>query len=123
LSSIGIGSYLPVVILAALGIGTIFAILTLVNFLTPRRPTPEKLRPYECGETPIGDPRVPIDIKYYIYVLVFLVLDVEVVFLIPWAVELRRLGGAALIEMVIFILLLLAGWGYAWKRGVLRWLR
>lgn len=118
-----IEGYLPLVILTALGIGTIFAILALVNFLTPRRPTPEKLRPYECGETPVGDPRVPIDIKYYIYVLVFLVLDVEVVFLIPWAVELRRLGGAALIEMVIFILLLLAGWGYAWKRGVLRWLR
>ena len=118
-----IGNYLPIVILAALGIATIWGILLLVNILTPRHPMGEKLSPYECGERPIGDPRVPIDVKYYIYVLIFLILDIEVVFLIPWAVELRRLGGAASVEIVIFILLLLAGWGYAWKKGVLRWLR
>jgi len=112
-----------VFILAVLGIATIWGILLLVNILTPRRPIGEKTEPYECGERPIGDPRVPIDIKYYIYVLIFLILDVEVVFLIPWAVELRRLGGAAFVEILIFVLLLLAGWGYAWKKGVLRWLR
>lgn len=115
--------YLPVVILGALGIATIAGVLFLVNLLTPRRPTGEKLEPYECGETPIGDTRVPIDIKYYIYVLIFLVLDIEVAFLIPWAVEMRHLGAAGIVEIFIFVLLLLAGWGYAWKRGVLRWPR
>ena len=95
----------------------------MAGLLTPCRPTREKLEPYECGEKPIGDTHVPIDIKYYIYVLIFLILDVEVIFLIPWAVGFRRLGGAAFVEIFIFVLLLLAGWGYAWKRGVLRWLR
>ena len=95
----------------------------MVNILTPRRPTGEKTEPYECGERPIGDTHVPIDIKYYIYVLIFLILDVEIVFLIPWAVEIRRLGGTAFAEILIFVLLLLAGWGYAWKKGVLRWLK
>lgn len=117
-----IGNYLPVFILAVLGIATIWGILLLVNILTPRRPTGEKGEPYECGERPIGDTRVPIDIKYYIYVLIFLVLDIEVIFLIPWAVGFRRLGGTASVEIIIFVLLLLAGWGYAWKKGVLRWL-
>lgn len=118
-----IGHYLPVIIIAALGVGTIWGVLFLVNILTPRRPNVEKLTPYECGERPIGDPRRPIDIKYYIYVLVFLVLDIEVAFIIPWAIGYRELGRAAFAEIFIFIGLLLAGWGYAWKRGVLRWLK
>ncbi len=118
-----VAGYLPVIILAVAGIVTIAGILFLANLLTPRRSMGEKLEPYECGERPIGDTRVPIDIKYYVYVLIFLILDVEVVFLIPWAVEIRQFGGAALVEVFVFVLLLLAGWGYAWKRGVLKWLK
>lgn len=118
-----VGSYLPVAVLAILGAVTIFGALYLANRLNPRKPNPEKLSTYECGETPIGDTRVPVDIKYYIYVLVFLVMDIEIVFLLPWAVELRSLGEVGFIEMMLFVLLLLLGWGYAWKKGVLRWLK
>lgn len=71
----------------------------------------------------MGLPDRPIDIKYYHYVLIFLVIDVEVVFLIPWAVNLRALGPLTLIEMSIFIGILLVGWLYAWKEGLLRWHR
>lgn len=115
--------YWPVAILAVLGALTIASVLKLSNIITPRRPTPEKLSPYECGETPIGDTRIPIDIKYYIYVLIFLVMDIEVVFLIPWAVEFKKLGAIGFAEMILFVLMLVMGWGYAWKKGVLRWLR
>lgn len=118
-----LAGYLPVIILAVAGIVTIAGVLFLVNLLTPRRSTGQKLEPYECGEYAIGDTRIPIDVKYYIYVLIFLILDVEVVFLIPWAVEIRRFGGAALVEIFVFVLLLLLGWGYAWKSGVLKWLK
>jgi len=118
-----VGSYLPVAVLALLGVVTVFGALYLANRLMPRKPNPEKLSTYECGETPIGDTRIPVDIKYYIYVLVFLVMDIEIVFLLPWAVELRNLGEAGFIEMILFILLLVIGWGYAWKKGVLRWLK
>lgn len=116
-------NYWPVAILAALGALTIAGVLKLSNIITPRRPTAEKLSTYECGETPIGDIRIPIDIKYYIYVLIFLVMDIEVVFLIPWAVEFKKLGAIGFAEMMLFVFLLLIGWGYAWKKGVLKWLQ
>ncbi|MFQ5793624.1 MAG: NADH-quinone oxidoreductase subunit A [Candidatus Bipolaricaulia bacterium] len=114
--------YLPVAFLAVFGGATIFAALYLANRLTPRRPSSEKLSPYECGERPIGDTRIPIEIKYYLYVLIFLVMDVEVVFLLPWALAFDRLGRTGFVEMILFILILLIGWGYAWRRGALRWL-
>lgn len=116
-------NYLPLVILAVLSSGVIVAALWLGHRITPRQPTPEKESTYECGETPIGDTHRPLEIKYYIYVLVFLVFAVEVIFLIPWAVEFRALGGLAFIEMMIFVVILLVGWVYVWREGLLRWLR
>jgi len=116
-------NYWPVAILTVLGALTIAGVLKLSNIITPRRPTVEKLSSYECGETPIGDTRIPIDIKYYIYVLIFLVMDIEVVFLIPWAVEFKSLGTIGFAEMMLFVFLLVIGWGYAWKKGVLKWLQ
>ncbi|HED04050.1 MAG TPA: NADH-quinone oxidoreductase subunit A [Candidatus Fraserbacteria bacterium] len=118
-----LSAYLPLAIMAVLAAAIMMAILWLEHRLQPARPTPEKLETYECGEKPIGDTRKPIDIKYYIYVLIFLVMDVEIIFLIPWAVRFRQLGTAALVEILLFVAILLVGWGYAWKEGFLEWLR
>jgi len=118
-----LGGYLPLLFLALFSVALAAGSIALSRRLTPPRPTPEKLEPYECGERPTRFPDRPIELKYYLYVLLFLVLDVAIIFLIPWAVELRRLGKAALIEMVGFLGPLLLGWGYAWKEGLLRWLR
>ncbi len=116
-------SYLPLVLLAVLSSGVVVAALWLSHRITPRQPTPEKDATYECGEAPIGDTHRPLEIKYYIYVLIFLVFAVEIVFLIPWAVEFRRLGPLAFVEMMIFVAILLVGWVYLWREGLLRWLR
>jgi len=115
--------YFPLVILAVLSAGVVLVILALGRLLTPPNPKGEKLQTYECGELSIGDVRKPIDIKYYIYVLIFLVLDVEVVFLVPWATAFRQLGLLATAEVLIFVAMLIVGWAYAWKEGLLRWQR
>jgi NADH-quinone oxidoreductase subunit A len=84
-----------------------------------------KVGTYECGEVPMGPARTNIDVQYYLYILVFLVLDVEAVFLVPFAVQFLELPNPALIamEMALFVGLLLIGWAYAWKKGALEWSR
>ena len=95
--------------------------LSLTRFVAPRNKTAGKYSTYESGEVPIGGARGPIDVQYYMYVIVFLIIDIEAVFLIPWAMHFRALGPAALVEMAIFVGLLLLGWVYAWKKGALEW--
>ncbi|MCI2429151.1 NADH-quinone oxidoreductase subunit A [Candidatus Acetothermia bacterium] len=118
-----ITSYLPLLVIAVFSSAFIVAALWLGHRITPRRPTPEKEQTYECGETPIGDTHRPLEIKYYIYVLIFLVFATELIFLIPWAVEFRALGVIAFSEMMIFVAVLLVGWLYVWREGLLEWLR
>ncbi|HEY8448966.1 MAG TPA: NADH-quinone oxidoreductase subunit A [Bacillota bacterium] len=84
-------------------------------------PYPEKLLPYESGEDPLGDARVRFRVSYYFFAMIFLVFDVETVFLYPWAVVFRELGMFALIEMVVFVAVLAVGLLYAYKKRVLRW--
>lgn len=118
-----LAGYLPLALLAVLSALVVAGVLGLSRRLNPLRPTPEKLETYECGEQPRGDTHRPIDIKYYIYVLVFLVFDVEIVFLVPWAVTFRTMGPLATVEITIFVAILLAGWAYVWKERLLQWLR
>jgi NADH-quinone oxidoreductase subunit A len=96
--------------------GLIFAWL-----LRPHRPYPSKLTTYECGETPIGDTRVRFNIRFYIVALIFLIFDVEVVFLFPWATVYKNLGWFAFIEMMVFLLILFVGYAYVWRKGDLDW--
>ncbi|MGD8238794.1 MAG: NADH-quinone oxidoreductase subunit A [Armatimonadota bacterium] len=100
-----------------------FAVLCLVIawFLRPSDPYAEKLLTYECGYTPKGFAWVPLNFHYYILALIFVVFDVEIVFLFPWAMVLRELGMLALLEMAVFLGILLAGFAYAWRMGALRW--
>jgi len=95
--------------------------LIVAWLLRPNRPYPSKLTTYECGETPIGDTRVRFNIRFYIVALIFLIFDVEVVFLFPWATVYKNLGWFALIEMLVFLFILFVGYAYVWRKGDLDW--
>ncbi len=99
----------------------VFVTLSLTKLVAPRRNVPARYSTYESGEVPQGNARGPIDVQYYLYVIVFLIIDIEAVFLIPWALRFTELGPAAMVEMVIFVGLVLLGWAYAWKKGALEW--
>jgi len=110
-------------------IGIFFLVAPLVpavailvpRLIAPRKPNPIKLDTYECGLETVGDSRVQFKIQYYIFALVFLIFDVETVFLFPWAVAFDQLELFMVVEGIIFILILLAGLVYAWRKGVLEW--
>jgi NADH:ubiquinone oxidoreductase subunit 3 (subunit A) len=103
---------------AALGL----LLVTLPRLMAPRHPGTLKSQAYECGEIPIGEPWIKFRVAYYIFALAFVVFDVESVFLFPWAVVIRQLGVAGLIQMTIFLSILVLGLAYAWRKGVLKWL-
>lgn len=90
--------------------------------LRPHYPDPEKRTTYESGEVPFGDARVKFHIHYYIFALIFVIFDVEAVFLYPWAVKFTELGLIGFVEMFVFIMMLVVGLIYAWKKRVLRWI-
>ena len=117
--------YLSVLIFIGVGTGIVLFTFFLSRLIRPRNPYPEKGAPYECAEEPIGNSWIKFNPRFYIFALIFVIFDVEVVFLFPWAVafgELVAQGNPfALIEMVLFILILFFGLFYAWKRGVLKW--
>lgn len=100
------------------GIGLIAAAI-----VRPSHPNPIKNSTYECGEMPIGAPWIKFNIRFYVVALVFLLFDVEVVFLLPWAVIFKGLGWFAFIEMIVFVVILLAGLAYVWAKGDLDWER
>lgn len=119
--------YLPIAILGAIAALLIFATLFLSKLLAPRNPNARKESTYECGEIALGSGRGPVEIQYYMYIIVFLILDIEAVFLIPFAVQFGAFGqdaalaGKAITAMAIFVGLLLLGWLYALKKGALNW--
>ncbi|MHB8584649.1 MAG: NADH-quinone oxidoreductase subunit A [Thermoplasmatota archaeon] len=128
MDNVALLQFAPVFLLAAIAFVMIWATLGIAKLFGPRRPVPGKLATYESGEVPIGPARGPIDVQYYLYVLVFLVVDIEAVFLIPWALQLRNgsleatLGAPAFLgEMAVFVILVLFAWAYAWRKGALQW--
>lgn len=104
-------------------IGTVMAVafVTISHFLMPRSKNPNKGEPYECGVVPEADARAPFNVHYYIVAVLFVLFDLEAVFIYPWAISLRDLGSAALAEMFVFIAILLVGYLYAWKKGAFEW--
>ena len=106
-----------------LAVGVIFVIFVffISRLVRPHHPNPDKLESYECGELPVGGAWVQYNVRYYLYALIFVIFDVEVVFLFPWAVVYRSLGFFAFIEMLIFLAILIFGLIYAWKKGALKW--
>jgi NADH-quinone oxidoreductase subunit A len=103
------------------GAALVVVILLFSKVINPSHPTPEKLSTYECGIPPVGNPWAPFAVRYYVFALLFLVFDVEAVFLFPWAIVFRSLGTAGFVEMLLFIAVLGVGLLYAWRKGALEW--
>jgi NADH-quinone oxidoreductase subunit A len=113
--------YFPVAIIfiiaALIGLGA----LVVGLLLRPRRPYKQKLYPYESGNPPVGEPRYKFSVKFYIIAMLFVVFDVEAVFMYPWAVAYDKLGIFGFVEMMLFIFILLVGYIYVWKKGAFNW--
>lgn len=116
-----INSYVIVTIFLVLGIVFPIAVLWIGKLLRPHKPTAGKETTYESGNEPVGDSQIRFNVRYYLYALMFVIFDIETVFLYPWAVAYNQLGLFALVEMAIFIGLLLIGLIYAWKKKVFKW--
>ncbi len=113
--------YLLIAVLTAVAIVLGVAPLILARFVAPKKPGASKQAPYECGLESKGDPWMQFRIQYYVYALLFVIFDVEVVFIYPWALIWKGLGPVAFLEMALFIAILGVGLVYAWKKGVLEW--
>lgn len=113
--------YLAVTLLALIALVAAIAPLILANVLAPKKPGASKTAPYECGLESSGDAWVQFRVQYYLYALLFVIFDVEVVFLYPWAVVWKTLGPLALVEMGLFLAILAVALAYAWRKGVLEW--
>jgi NADH-quinone oxidoreductase subunit A len=113
--------YLAVLLLFGFVLVNAVGILVLSHLVSPQRPTPVKATPYESGMPPLGSTRDRFSVKFYLVAMLFIIFDIETVFMIPWGVAFRQLGLFGLVEMVVFIAILLVGYLYAWKRGALEW--
>lgn len=115
------GDFLPILMLIV--IATFFSTVALVlpTFLGPRKPSDVKLTTYESGKLPIGRPRRHMHVQYYRTAMLFILFDIEIVFLYPWAVTLRQLKLFGLIEMAVFVVILLVGYIYVWRKGAFEW--
>jgi NADH-quinone oxidoreductase subunit A len=113
--------YLTVVWFGAIALVLAGLLLGISALVRPNKPTPQKLIAYESGVDPVGDGWSQSQVRYYIFALLFVVFDVEAVFIFPWATQLERYAGFGLVEMGIFVFVLLLGLVYAWRKGVLRW--
>jgi len=116
-----IEGWLPILIMLILGAGFGALNVGLSLLLGPKKPTPEKLAPYECGMPPVGDARERHPVKFYLVAMIFLLFDIEVAFLYPFAMALRSLGWAGFLQLLVFFLILVTGYIYVWRKGVLDW--
>ena len=116
-----LANYLPILVFVAVGllVGVIF--LALGFALGPQRPDVEKLSPYECGFEAFEDARMKFDVRYYLVAILFIIFDLEIAFLFPWAVVLEKIGVVGLLAMMLFLGVLVVGFIYEWKKGALEW--
>jgi NADH-quinone oxidoreductase subunit A len=114
--------YLPIVVLSILAVIFAVASMAVSSWLRPHRPNPVKLSAYECGNDPVRLPRGErFSVKFYVVAMLFIIFDVETIFLFPWAVAFRRLGLFGLVEMTVFIALVFVAYVYVWRKGGLDW--
>lgn len=116
-----ISPYLPILLFVIIAVGFVAVTLGVCFLIRPRRPDPEKLSPYECGIDPVMGTRERFSIRFYVVAVLFLIFDVEAVFMFPWAVVFSKIGLFGFVEMMLFIFILLIGYYYAWKKGALEW--
>jgi NADH-quinone oxidoreductase subunit A len=115
--SVHIPIFAMFIVAFAIGLG----FLAVAIFLGPKRLSKEKLDPFDCGNPPMGTPYIPISVKYYVVAILFILFDVEALFLYVWAIIFKELGLFGFIEMMVFILVLVLGLAYIWKKGALEW--
>jgi NADH-quinone oxidoreductase subunit A len=113
--------YLPILVMVVVAFGFAALALAVSALLGPRRRNPAKLEPYESGILPFGDAKRRFPVQFYLVAVLFILFDVEVILMYPWAVAARQLGLFGLVEMVIFVAILLVGFVYAWKNGAFKW--
>ena len=116
-----IDNWLLILLLMVMAVGFGGVSVLLGRLLGPRNPTPEKSAPYECGMPAVGDARERQSIRFYLIAMIFLLFDIEVAFLYTWALALRALGWAGYVQVVLFTLVLVAGYIFVWKKGALDW--
>jgi len=114
-------TYFPIGVVLLVAVGQAFLLLSLANTLGPRRPSLVKTAPFECGSEPVGSARDRFGVKFYVVALLFIVFDIEAIFLFPWAVLFTELGWAGYVEMALFVFTVVLGLVYVWKKGVLDW--
>jgi NADH-quinone oxidoreductase subunit A len=113
--------YWPILLFLIVAGGLGIALLVIGLVLGPRRPDAEKLSPYECGFEAFEDARLRFDVRYYLIAILFIIFDLEIAFLFPWATVFAKIGVTALVEMGTFLFLLIIGFVYVWKKGALEW--
>ena len=113
--------YLPIILflIIALGLSTSFVVINFI--LAPQKPDPEKLSAYECGFEPFDDSRMEFDVRFYLVAILFIIFDLEIAFLFPWAISLGNIGLLGFCSMMIFLFILTVGFIYEWKKGALDW--
>lgn len=113
--------YLPIALMFVLGLGFAGVSLAASWWLAPNKPTPEKLAPYECGIVPLQEPVSRFPVKFYLVAMLFVIFDVEIIFLFLWAVRFQELGWYGIAVIAVFVILIFETLGYVWKRGALDW--
>jgi NADH-quinone oxidoreductase subunit A len=116
-----LGEYLPILLFLIVSTGIGLSLLVLGTLLGPRRPDGEKLSPYECGFEAFEDARMKFDVRYYLVAILFILFDLEIAFLFPWAIALKQIGPVGFWAMMIFLAILVVGFVYEWKKGALEW--
>ena len=113
--------YFPILLFIIVGLGLGVLLLSLGSLLAPNRPDAQKLSPYECGFEAFEDARMKFDVRYYLVAILFILFDLEIAFLVPWAVVLPEIGFEGFVAMMVFLLILVVGFAYEWKKGALEW--
>ncbi len=113
--------YFPILLFIIVGIALGVVLLSLGKLLSPNRPDPEKLSPYECGFEAFEDARMKFDVRYYLVAILFILFDLEIAFLFPWGVVLQEIGMEGFVAMMVFLAILVVGFAYEWKKGALEW--
>jgi NADH-quinone oxidoreductase subunit A len=113
--------YFPILLFIVVGLVVGVAPVALGSLLGPNRPDSEKLSPYECGFEAFEDARMRFDVRYYLVAILFILFDLEIAFLFPWAVVLRQIGMFGFVAMLVFLVILVVGFVYEWKKGALDW--
>jgi NADH-quinone oxidoreductase subunit A len=116
-----LAEYLPVLLFLIVATALGVVLLTVGWVLGPKRPEAEKLSPYECGFEAFEDARMKFDVRYYLVAILFIIFDLEIAFLFPWALVFRDIGMTAIVAMAIFLAILVVGFAYEWKKGALDW--